>query len=639
MKNIFTFFLCVFFSLKLTAQVNYTANDPQGSPTYTNFFLFGSNMGYYGTSWDDGTIADIAAGNTAVGVKGAGVKSVRPSLYEDFLETWGYNIRVDQFNHYASLGMQDLTVFLGTPVSAAHKDNNTYGGCSTPSLLFANMYQPIWDNGENGTPVNDNNYFALYVYKTVSMYKNQTKFWEIINEPDQDGGADGWKAAGTAGNWFENTPTPCELINLRAPVYQYIRLLRIAYEVIKTVDPTAYVAPGGLGYSSFLDVLLRNTDNPTDGSVTADYPNKGGAYFDCLSFHSYPIYDLAYWDGVTGTVKYKRHSDACADSYIGAKKKFDDVFAKYGYNGTTYPQKTIICTETNIPGNSTTTYFGGIEVQRNYIIKAIVESQMNGISQMYIYGIGNNGDYATATNGYDVMGLYQKLAGIGPLTNGGVYNQQYTDEGIAYKTTSDVLYGYKYDAAKTTSLNLPATVNGGAFKNGSGKYVYVLWARTTIDSSEVANANYTFPAGIVSATVSRKEWNYTATSLESAVSSINIPLTGAPSFFTDLTALPLIPGDTTSAVRPENFFGWSVYPNPVRSNFTISVNLKQRQEIAADIYSATGALVQTVIQPSYYATGDHTFNVTVPSRLAAGSYFVRLRVNSKPYIKQVVVVK
>jgi len=55
-------------------------------------------------------------------------------------------------------------------------------------------------------------------------------------------------------------------------------MLRIAWEVIKKYQPNEYVCMGS-GYPAFVDVILRNTDNPTDGSVTTDYPNKGGSYF------------------------------------------------------------------------------------------------------------------------------------------------------------------------------------------------------------------------------------------------------------------------------------------------------------------------------------------------------------------------
>jgi len=102
----FPFLLFIFLGLSyfLPAQVNYTANDAGHVPVYTNTFLNGSNMGYY-DSWDDETLSDIAAGNAAKNVKGAGVKTLHLPLPEDFLEQWGYDIRVPQFNHYASLGI------------------------------------------------------------------------------------------------------------------------------------------------------------------------------------------------------------------------------------------------------------------------------------------------------------------------------------------------------------------------------------------------------------------------------------------------------------------------------------------------------------------------------------------------------
>src|SRR2546423_9587779 len=276
------------------AQVNYTANDFGHVIPYTGYFQYGSNLGYYGPSWDDNSLADIAAGDPSKNVKGAGVKTLRLFLPEYFLEDWGYDVRIAEFNHYASLGIMNNEVTLEGP-APAHKDNNKYDGCTDESKLFKNLYSDIWDGGANGTPVNDTNYFALYVYKTVSRYKFLTRFWEIVNEPDITYSGRGDLQPGEAGNWWENNPSVCDLENLKTPVFQYVRMLRIAYEVIKTVDPSAYVAPGGLGYPSFLDAILRNTDNPVDGSVTATYPLKGGAYFDLLSFHCYPYYYLKVW--------------------------------------------------------------------------------------------------------------------------------------------------------------------------------------------------------------------------------------------------------------------------------------------------------------------------------------------------------
>ncbi|HVK48713.1 MAG TPA: hypothetical protein VM488_12725, partial [Pseudobacter sp.] len=256
---------------QLSAQVSFTANTQV--PVYNGKFMYGTNPGYY-SSWDDKSLADIAAGNPSKNVKGAGVKTLRPALPESFLEQWSYDIRLAEFAHYASLGIVDNTVFLNGP-STAHKDNTKYNGCADESVLWKNMYEPIWDNGANGTPVNENNYYALYVYKTVTRYKNWVKFWEIINEPDYDYGGNGYRKKGETGNWYDNLPNPCDLPNMKAPIFNYIRLLRISYEVIKTVDPTAYITTGGLGYPSFLDAILRFTDNPSGGAVSAAYPLKG----------------------------------------------------------------------------------------------------------------------------------------------------------------------------------------------------------------------------------------------------------------------------------------------------------------------------------------------------------------------------
>ena len=520
-------------SLYTVSQINYTANDHGRVPAYSGFYRYGTNGGVYGPTWNDTTIADIAAGNPRKNVKGAGSKTFRPALPEEFLEMWGYDIRLAEFTHYSTLGVADNTVFLETP-SAAHRDPNTYtADCGTPSQIgqskvFKNLYEPIWDGGANGTPVNDNNYYALYVYKTAIRYKNFTKFWEIVNEPDQThNGTD-------AAKWWTTNPAPCDLYNLKAPIFYYIRMLRISYEVIKSVDPNAYIAPGGLGFASFLDLILRTTDNPVDGSVTAQYPLTGGAYFDAMSFHGYPHFKLQDWENSIGGFKYRRHSDAAVEEFVRVKKEFDDVLYKRGYNGATYPKKVIICTENNISRRPFENWVGGDEVARNYMIKTAVESQKNDILQNYMFVVGDEKAEWEATDPFHLMGMFKKLNGIGPIGTGGVFRQELTNPGIAHKTTSDILFGFRYDAGRTASLNLPSNVKGGAFRNNEGKYIYVLWARTTADQSEAAYATYNFPAGIISPSVEIKYWDYTITNYPNVISSTNISLSGAPVFISEI---------------------------------------------------------------------------------------------------------
>jgi hypothetical protein len=103
-------------------QISYSANDFGRVPPYTREFLYGTNMGYFGPSWDDKSLANIARGNPSLNVPGAGVRTIRVSLPEHFLETWGYDVRLSEFSHYGSLGILDNVVMLGEPSSTHRAD-------------------------------------------------------------------------------------------------------------------------------------------------------------------------------------------------------------------------------------------------------------------------------------------------------------------------------------------------------------------------------------------------------------------------------------------------------------------------------------------------------------------------------------
>ncbi len=530
MRSIYlTVLLCVFVCVTLSAQPSYTANDVV--TPYTGNSYYGTNMGYH-APWTDMQLADIAAGGANPNSFGMGCKSLRPALYEHFLEQYGYNIKVQEFRHYESLGLTDNTVFVGFP-SNEHKDPTQY--CpGTSSEVFKNLYTDIWDNGENGTPINDENYYALYLYKMVHLYKDYVKFWEIWNEPDLDHSGNAFRERGEPGNWWDTNPAPCDF-KLKAPAYFYVRLLRISYEVIKTIDPDAYVAVGGIGYPSFLDVILRNSDNPNDGSINGDYPLKGGAYFDVLSYHSYPHIDgsLREWNNDIGGFDYFRHSDAAAFGVIKLKRRFEDVLEDYGYDGDTYPEKEFIITESNIPRVQMGEHIGSDEAQRNFIIKTLVRCQKNDIRQFHIYNLGEGSSADVNLSEFNFMGLYKKLEGVQP------YQQEATDGGIAFKTTSTILHGATYDPVQTAALNMPGKVNGAAFKDQNGEYIYVLWAKTKIDQSESVTANYTFPDELGINNLERREWDFSITGDVYTHDSPSLQLTGAPFFLVAKDVLPV----------------------------------------------------------------------------------------------------
>ncbi len=390
----------------LNSQITQTAND--FVLPYTGKFRPSSNVGFF-PPFSELELANLAAGNEALDVPGVGVKSFRPSLSEFFMEEYGYDFFEGNFDHYEAIGLKENTVIIGFP-KESHQDPSFY--CSgIRSEMFANLYTPIWDNGENGTPVNDENYFALYLYKMVTNYKDHVKFWEIWNEPGFDySGAHGWQDPGQPGNWWDNNPDPCDY-KLRAPIFHYIRTLRISYEIIHTVDPNSYVTVSGVGYPSFLDAILRNTDNPADGSVSAEYPNKGGAYIDVVGFHAYPHFDgsLKAWNNDIMDFDYFRHSDAAAEGIGNVQDDLQAVLNNYGYNGGTYPEKHWIVTECNIPRKPVEEYIGGDEVQRNFLIKAYIESVKSNFLQLHVYKLAEEREYDGVIDEFESMGLYKKM--------------------------------------------------------------------------------------------------------------------------------------------------------------------------------------------------------------------------------------
>src|SRR5690606_16067325 len=230
---------------------------------------------------------------------------------------------------------------------------------------------------------------------------------------------------------------------------------------------------GGIGYESFLDAVLRNSDNPTNGSVNSSFPLMGGAYFDVVSYHSYPHYGLKRWSNDEGGFIHYRHSDGAVSEAMNKKETFNDVLKQHGYDGNTYPEKHWIITESNVPRKKIGgDILAGNEAQANFVIKVMVGAQKNNIKQLHTFILGDSKNYEEANRVFDLMGLYKKLNGIAP------YTQEYTDQGIAYKTTSALLYGLVYDPVRTTALGFPDNVDGGAFKDKNGHYVYVVWAKT-----------------------------------------------------------------------------------------------------------------------------------------------------------------
>lgn len=511
------------------AQINYTANDTV--VPYSGNFGYGTNAGYFPPH------SNIQISTKA---NAAGCESIRGTIPHDFITTWGLTADLGYWSHNNAIGLKDNVAFIGFPHSTVEDPHLSCGGVGCPVHAlphkpgnFRGLHLPIWDGGANGTPVNELNTYAKYVYDITTTYKDYVRFWEVWNEPDFSTSPNAWAAATNANSWWNRSNFECDCPCMAGTIFDYVRMLRVSYEVIKSVDSTAYVCTGGIGWPSFLDAILRYTDNPVDGTVTAAYPNKGGAYFDVLSFHSYPQFSstMRYWSNAQGQIVNERHSDAAADGVRAKWQELDAVLQARSYNGTVFPKKEWIITEHNISRRPFNGYVGGEDAQRNYHIKTLILQQLDGIKQSYVYGISEKETLGAASGSYDLMGLFESLS-FQSLT------RPLTSAGIANLTMSSILQQTSVDVPQTQLLNLPSNVRGAAFLDTAGNHIYVLWAETQTDNSEISSATYSFPASLVSGSMDKYEWNFSQTNLSTQISPLNIALSGTPVFLKEQTVLP-----------------------------------------------------------------------------------------------------
>jgi hypothetical protein len=517
------FLLLLALPLSLRAQPSFNANN--AVPPLNITFGYGVNLGYYPPFYYDMELATLAHGTPDGSVPGVGVTTVRPALPEDFLDHWGYDARKEHFQHYNDIGLHNTVVIAGYP--ADHHRDEAFYCAGQRSELFKNLYEPIWDNGENGTPVNDNNPCALYMWKVMQRYKGNIKIFEVWNEPD--GVISGWGEGlpGQPGNWWDAPPPPCE-VAIRTPVFFYIRMMRICYEVVKSVDPNTMIAVGGLGSPGFLDAICRYTDEPFNGDIETKYPRKGGAYFDVMSFHAYPHLDnsMRSWDNNTQDFRYFRHSDAAVAGIWQLRDRFRDVLEKYGYNGQTYPKKHWICTEFNLPRRAYGDFIGSNEAQANFIVKALIEAQMQDVAQMHLYALADEVVESAATSEFHHMGLFKNLNNLRP------FEGEMTVAAHAYKSTEAILGNATYDRVQTNRMALPAGVKGAAFRdNDNQEYIYALWAETHVDRSEDAKATYAFPESFGLKFLDTRSWNYSNTNASYLSNAKQVQLSGSPQYF------------------------------------------------------------------------------------------------------------
>jgi hypothetical protein len=81
-------------------------------------------------------------------------------------------------------------------------------------------------------------------------------------------------------------------------------------------------------------------------------------------------------------------------------------------------------------------------------------------------------------------------------------------------------------------MNLPAHIDGGAFRLQNNTYIYSLWAKTSIDRSETAKCEYSFPLSLKIKRLEIKDLNYSISKKRIQATPKKIQLTSSPIFLT-----------------------------------------------------------------------------------------------------------
>ena len=422
--------------------------DPSGLQYRT-----GNGIGGIGNGWDDGRLSNLSSW--------AGYDGQRKKLPEYHLDYWGIGIEIGDCKTNTKCGILDVVGYLCGPSEAHSSKRLPYNNNNREIMPPSNLYEPIWL--EDGS-VNPNNYWANFINQTVTLYKDHIKIWETWNEPDYV--TNYQKTA----KWESEPPNKDDLVHWHGTIFEYIRLLRITYEVGKKADPSCWIATGGLGYTSFLDAILRYTDNPIDGSVTDDYPAYGGAYFDCDAYHQYPKYGVT--DEETKEGYHEYGSDTIAKKVVILKKNHHYTIKKYGF-GDKYPDKIFINTETGYDNGETKE---ANLVRRNWIIKLAlyqIEYDVKQIHSLYLCDGGISG-----------MGDFQNLGQYVSVEEGIKHLKDSSKGRLILKQMNIGKFIFDEERTKNLREKMPTNVTGIVLKRKFPKendekyyfqYIYSIW--------------------------------------------------------------------------------------------------------------------------------------------------------------------
>lgn len=480
----------------------------------THPILPGQNPGYY-SQYQTAFGGTGSADSIYMLAYRSGVRSLRVSVSYANYENYGTFTPQFQFmgQHFSN-----NTFFLDA-AEAPYKARDTIKNNGVQTWLPKGLYLSALN--ADGS-VNVNNAYAKYIYDIVMSNGAFITYYEVWNEPDLNNTGDSYEdSTQSKTSWQNHEPNPVNLININAPVKDYVQLCKVAYQVVHKFQPNAIVCTGGISNPWFYKWFLK------DG---------GGQWIDELSMHFYPIYSWVYYPNVK-----RRNSN-----YAVFRTDSNYLLLAASEIATGTVHKPIQWTEVNVnrwsrPGNISIgnfpddKEFGNDIVQRNFDIKVILKQYQCGATGFHFFATGEAADSADQTNVNWSMGFYKNLNKAGVIGK-----EQKTQAGIAITALTNLTHNYLIE---NTQIGL-ASVDGVIMDSGVSK-VYVLWDNYSLgDTNEIHSTTYTLPAG----NWQRVDWDGSNLGTVSGLQTVTM----TPNYFfqTSENVTPVTPPPDTVVVIP-----------------------------------------------------------------------------------------
>ena len=317
---------------------------------------------------------------------------------------------------------------------------------------------PLWASTNWEGPIDKvgNDEFVQFVTAVVERYDGdgvqdapngaKVSYFEIYNEPDAGpaGAEERWGLHGDG----------------------YAALLKLLYPAVKAANPAAQVVFGGIAYDFFTDQdpITPSNNGPFVRRFLEDVlKNGGGAYFDVMNFHFYPLF------GPKWTTKFPKDGPGLVEKTNAVRA----LLTKYSVN------KPIIITETGWHNNATTPH-GSDTLQVRLVQQLYTQSIAAGVSMVAWWPLSDPGGSYLYNSGLVAAPAQRKAAFA------------------AYKVMARELGAARFVAEQTFAVDIKSYQ---LQDDAHGRTVYVAWTNPTDLATVFGNAQHPYADTTRTATI------------------------------------------------------------------------------------------------------------------------------------------